>query len=68
MATLTFDQMSEIYDLGIEYLLRDDIEVVEKEDDTTKMTHHKCKEKEERCHVCGGIKRFGICQDCGTDI
>ena len=24
-------------------------------------------EKEERCHVCGGIKRFGICQDCGTD-
>lgn len=24
--------------------------------------------EEERCRVCGGIKRFGICQDCGTDI
>lgn len=23
--------------------------------------------EEERCRVCGGIKRFGICQDCGTD-
>ena len=22
---------------------------------------------EERCNFCGGIKRFGICQDCGTD-
>ena len=23
---------------------------------------------EERCRVCGGVKRFGICQDCGSDM
>ena len=22
----------------------------------------------EKCSFCGGIKRFGICQDCGTDM
>lgn len=24
--------------------------------------------EEERCCVCGGVKRFGICQDCGSDM
>lgn len=23
---------------------------------------------EERCCFCGGVKRFGICQDCGSDM
>lgn len=23
---------------------------------------------EERCCICGGVKRFGICQDCGSDM
>ena len=24
--------------------------------------------EEERCCICGGVKRFGICQDCGSDM
>ena len=24
--------------------------------------------KAERCCICGGVKRFGICQYCGTDM
>lgn len=29
----------------------------------------KCEREQatERCPFCGGIKRFGICQNCGTD-
>lgn len=23
---------------------------------------------EESCRFCGGVKRFGICQDCGSDM
>ena len=28
----------------------------------------KNEQTEERCCVCGGVKRFGICQDCGSDM
>ena len=24
--------------------------------------------EDDRCCVCGGVKRFGICQDCGSDM
>lgn len=24
--------------------------------------------EEDRCRFCGGVKRFGICQDCGSDM
>ena len=24
--------------------------------------------EDDRCCICGGVRRFGICQDCGSDM
>ena len=60
------DEVYEALELAVAMLSRDDLAIAKTYSNARNRTASNI--TDDICPMCGGIKRFGICQDCGTDM